>query len=429
MKLKKAIEYMRTKPNHKGLAPSELKRKNRAYSDLTADQINQCKEEVFGMIIKEPTSSNERSINKETGTISSTIELDYLPKTDEEVALLHKVDLDKYKIIQYYSKMSFSGKFRHTLNCKLKEIGDNYDPNTLKADLIKIMGYDSKVKSEGRISSSVKSTKTLVVFCADEHVGAYVEPTALYTNDWNSTEYNKRKHKIVDKISELELTYGHFDELVYCSLGDNIDSNNGYTTRGGHQLPSNMTNTEALNTYYLVNKHMWKQIVDNKPANTYKIYNMNNSNHGGYGLDYAGNLAVKVYLETAYKNFFITDFDKMIGSFSIYNKDIHITHGKDEQHQKRNFPYNLDAKTESYFKQYLDINGFRDPNRQQIVIKGDLHKSNYESHAFFDYINMPSLFGSSGWAMANFKMTKPGFGYMIIDKNDTDNYILNHVHF
>jgi hypothetical protein len=93
----------------------------------------------------EPVSRNyteERKVNVEKGTIESTIISDFDPKDDIELAKLHKINLDKYVITNYWSKMLPSGKFTSSVFSKKKEAKDyspedfakfleNYKPNNI----------------------------------------------------------------------------------------------------------------------------------------------------------------------------------------------------------------------------------------------------------------------------------------------------------
>ena len=93
----------------------------------------------------EPVSRNyteERKVNVERGTIESTIISDFDPKDDIELAKLHKINLDKYVITNYWSKMLPSGKFTSSVFSKKKEAKDyspedftkfleNYKPNNI----------------------------------------------------------------------------------------------------------------------------------------------------------------------------------------------------------------------------------------------------------------------------------------------------------
>lgn len=68
------------------------------------------------------TSYSNRVVDNEKGTLKSEVELDYEPKSDIELAKEHKVDLDKYEIVRYWTLKSFSGKFRSTLECRLRRL-------------------------------------------------------------------------------------------------------------------------------------------------------------------------------------------------------------------------------------------------------------------------------------------------------------------
>ena len=86
--------------------------------------------------------TEERKVNVEKGTIESTIVSDFDPKDDLELAKLHKINLDKYIITNYWSKMLPSGKFTSSVFSKLKQAKDyspedfakflqNYKPNNI----------------------------------------------------------------------------------------------------------------------------------------------------------------------------------------------------------------------------------------------------------------------------------------------------------
>jgi hypothetical protein len=85
----------------------------------------------------------ERKVNFEKGTIESTVVSDFDPKDDLELAQLHKINLDKYIITNYWSKMLPSGKFTSSVFSKRKEAKDyspedfakfleNYKPSNIK---------------------------------------------------------------------------------------------------------------------------------------------------------------------------------------------------------------------------------------------------------------------------------------------------------
>jgi hypothetical protein len=65
-----------------------------------------------------------RKTNNEKGTIESTIIVDFEPKDDIELAALHKINLDKYVITNYWSKLLPNGKFTSSVFSKKKEAKD-----------------------------------------------------------------------------------------------------------------------------------------------------------------------------------------------------------------------------------------------------------------------------------------------------------------
>ena len=110
----------------------------------------------------------ERKVNVEKGTIESTIVSDFDPKDDLQLAKLHKINLDKYIITNYWSKMLPSGKFTSSVFSKKKEAKDyspedfakfleNYKPKEIKLNVVK-----STINTE---------TIDLEISIADFHLG------------------------------------------------------------------------------------------------------------------------------------------------------------------------------------------------------------------------------------------------------------------
>lgn len=97
--------------------------------------------------VQEPINidSFTRKVNFEKGTIESTLIVDFEPKSDLELAKLHKIDLDKYIITNYWSKLLPNGKFTSSVFSKRKQPKDyspenfskfleNYKPNNIEID-------------------------------------------------------------------------------------------------------------------------------------------------------------------------------------------------------------------------------------------------------------------------------------------------------
>lgn len=58
-------------------------------------------------------------VSNDKGTLESVVESTFEPKSDVELAELHKVDLNKYKISNYWSKLKSNGKFTSSILCTL----------------------------------------------------------------------------------------------------------------------------------------------------------------------------------------------------------------------------------------------------------------------------------------------------------------------
>jgi hypothetical protein len=89
--------------------------------------------------------SSTRKVNNEKGTLESTLVLDYEPKDDLELAALHKINLDKYVITNYWSKVLPSGKFTSSVFSKLKKPQD-YTPEDFAKFLQEYKPQHSAVK-------------------------------------------------------------------------------------------------------------------------------------------------------------------------------------------------------------------------------------------------------------------------------------------
>jgi len=101
------------------------------------------------------------------------------------------------------------------------------------------------------------------------------------------------------KIEEYALSEGTFDKIIVCDLGDSMDGLNGETTRGGHKLPQNMSNTEAFDTFVNVHKLFYYSLFLSGFSAKYEVYHLTNSNHGGE-FGYFATRALQEYLNAVF---------------------------------------------------------------------------------------------------------------------------------
>jgi hypothetical protein len=146
-----------------------------------AEKLNITEQEVEELLTelksKEPEEiiknySEEKKVNVEKGTLESTVVSDFDPKDDIELAKLHKINLDKYVITNYWSKMLPSGKFTSSVFSKLKTPKDyspedfskflkNYTPKEIKLSLVKSTINTEIVDLEISIADFHLAKKTL----------------------------------------------------------------------------------------------------------------------------------------------------------------------------------------------------------------------------------------------------------------------------
>ena len=133
-----------------------------------------------------------RKVNVEKGTIESTITSDFEPKDDIELAALHKINLDKYIITNYWSKMLPSGKFTSSIFSKRKEAKD-YSPEDFAKFLENYVPKNIQIfKIENPISK--KLSIDLETSIADFHLAKKtIEGESIIT----------KKHQFLDVLKEL----------------------------------------------------------------------------------------------------------------------------------------------------------------------------------------------------------------------------------
>lgn len=427
----KLVEKLLANPRNLRMGNDKLAKRWRVSSEVikearrkARDILRQDRKAETANYISDLENELIHKVDVEKGTLESSIVVDYEPKDDVELARLHKVDLTKYKISSYWSKLKSSGKFTSSIFCTLRRIesDSSIQLDTLKSALYASFAPGPKVshKSNGTLAGNGKA---LLIITADEHIAAANLPNDQYRIDFGRNEYLLRKLQIIEMVQKMKELHGSFDDIFDIKLGDSLDGWNGGTTRSGepghqHELPQNMNNAQAVESYLRVNNWYWDELIKADPGRVYHKYDITNSNHGGNGLDHIANLGVEVYLNAKYPGVKINYLPKFLNYIKYGPHNLILTHGKDEKYRKKPLPLNLNSDTEVLIKQFMDLN-LLSCIEHNIVLKGDLHQWNWNQGKFFDYVNIPSLYGSSGWVMANFGLTLPSFAIGIMDRNST----------
>ena len=248
-----------------------------------------------------------------------------------------------------------------------------------------------------------------IVVISDLHVGAYNTKNGyLPLEDYNEAEIRRRLTKILQFAVNSDWT-----DIIIINLGDGIDSYKKETTRGGHELPTIMNDKEIAHLYQKLMMEFFQSL--HKEFSSIKYYCVGESNHpGDWG--WINDVLLAEKLDPMGIECYISD-DPIL-NFNINNISVTALHGKNNQTQYKGFPLVLNDKTTNWFNNYFLDSTFNF-KKKKVVIKGDLHQYAVTKAQSFDYISMPSIYGSSQYIVSNFGKTRWGCGYMTINE---DNY-------
>jgi hypothetical protein len=261
--------------------------------------------------------------------------------------------------------------------------------------------------------SVVDSENALFIYLSDHHVGASNNGTQ-YDNTYSKEVYLNRLKQILNEVLKQKHLYKRFDKVYVVSLGDCLDGFSGETTRGGHHLPQNMNNREQFKVYVDSMIMFFEELHKMDLTNNLEFISVAESNHGG-DFEYSANLMIKYLFELKFPDVNVNLFDKNIEHIQYGDSTFIYTHGKDNDKMTRNMPLHIDPKLETFFTNYCKMNKIK--TKYINVVKGDLHQYSTEIGKNFRYTNVPSIFGASGWIMANFGYTQPAFVFQVVNKN------------
>lgn len=182
------------------------KKSNSYYAEklgVSEEEIKKLKKQIKKVVDNEDVIEDfVRKVNVEKGTLESSVETTFEPKDDVELAKLHKIDLDKYKISTYWSKVKPNGHFTSSVLASLKKPEDysakdfakfleTYEP---KNELYKYRVGDNdgqEVDIELNIADFHLAKKNLEGETLEHKKGHYVDIVTELTS--NLTNYNVRK--------------------------------------------------------------------------------------------------------------------------------------------------------------------------------------------------------------------------------------------
>lgn len=215
-----------------------------------ADRYNLTKEEVYEAKLAAKTSIHTDDIvgclnayselenklvevHNELGTLKSSITSDedlFSSKSDLDLAKLHKVDLTKYKIVNYWTKVQPNGKFTSSLFCKV--IAENSEENITNKFAEALTAYVPKYTTN--LTPAFKNNYEnccLIIPKQDSHFNKY---DIMGDNDINN-RFSEVQVSIINDLQKASLS-NNVEEVVYIVGSDQFNSEwTSLTTKGTPQ--------------------------------------------------------------------------------------------------------------------------------------------------------------------------------------------------
>jgi len=295
------------------------------------------------------------------------------------------------------------------------------EPNE-ESDILKQIETIITERLTTRITIPTISTETcqkaLKVTISDAHVGLDPNPNGygIYNYKYNADIFFQNLDSVYNSVMAKYNQFGKFDTLFIDDLGDGLDGWNGLTTRGGHDLPQNMSNVDAFKTFVMGKLNLIERLIAANVSDNIECRNVSNDNHSG---DFAriANETIKMILDRIYGSGQIgfKILNKFVEHFFYGDHCFILTHGKDEKQRVKNLSLDLTPAIVEFFRSYIDYHGI---NSKFIhVDKGDLHQLGYKRCNKFDYRNYMSFAPPSFHSSHNYNGSYSGYSIQVIDKH------------
>ena len=366
---------------------------------LTEDELVKLKKfRGLKVEVKSKSKSNEYKPKKEF-VLSAWSKQGQMMEIDEycKVYNLPRKDITSYKLVSHTGTPFYNIVFKENV---IEIAKDEIDLDAI------ISKYINPVKVDVEISKNYNQYDFDVLTYSDVHIGMDTNSkgNSMYSVLWNAEEVLKASNLIVENVIQNQQS----NILIVDELGDLLDGFNGKTTRGGHDLPQNMTNEEVFDCALKFKMNILDKLIYHYKE--IKFNNICNDNHAG-SFGYFVNSAFKSLAEQKYRDISVTNYRNFISHYFVNDVCFVITHGKDDSTLKFGFKPHLDTKQIEKIDQYCKHNDIYKRSKKIIFKKGDSHQTLFDMAGSDDfyYYNYPALSPSSQWVQNNFKKGRRGF--------------------
>ena len=382
---------------HFGFALKPKRKDGNARYFLSDEEFKELKElRGLKVEVKSKSKSNEYKPKKEF-VLSAWSKEGKMMEIDEycQTYNLPRKDITSYKLVSHTGTPFYNIVFKENVVDVAKD----------EIDFDKIISKHIK-PVDVEIKKQTNQSDFDVLTYSDVHIGMDTNSkgNSMYATEWNADEVIKASDKMYNELIKNQQS----DILIVDELGDLLDGFNGKTTRGGHDLPQNMTNEEVFDCALKFKMNLLDHLVYNYKK--IRFNNICNDNHAG-SFGYFVNSAFKSLAEQKYRNVTVNNYRNFISHYFVNDVCFVITHGKDDSTLKFGFKPHLDTKQIEKIDQYLKQNGVYQKAKKIIFKKGDSHQCLFDmcgSDDFY-YYNYPALSPSSQWVQNNFKKGRRGF--------------------
>lgn len=330
----------------------------------------------------------------------------YEEHTEEELQTIH-ADLKERDFVNKLEKDELETLKKQ--NLKLAKANKVFNDRLEAIKSVDLAIKESNFNPKKFIANPNNKNNDLIIWLSDMHFGAYNDDFGFYPiEEYNETQIMKRLDIIIARFAGKQ-----YRNIYVVNLGDSIDSYNKKTTRGGHDLPSVMTDKEMSEMYVRCMLQFFTNLQSNVKHDMITYLCVGESNHDGVA-GWLNNKIVEAYIHNMGIKTYVSQYP--IDSFVVGPHTFVYMHGKDDHNQFKNFPLTLNDKAELYLTKYIYDNNIT--GKYKYVVKGDLHRFAYTSSQIFDYISVGSLYGSSNWITANFGNTAWSINYMELNGDD-----------
>lgn len=207
--------------------------------DTTKEEIKLARDKARALILDAgagiinliENAERSKKVNNENGNIESIVISKFEPRNDIELAELHKIDLKKYKIANYWSKLKPNGNFNSSILAVLRKIEDITGQDIIDTLDKYTSKYQPLNKKDLILNTSFGKPTCAFIDITDFHL----DKLDIHNN---TIEYKlDQYHKLLDGLLYKAYQSNYLEEITFVIGSDMLHTDNIFnqTTKGTQQ--------------------------------------------------------------------------------------------------------------------------------------------------------------------------------------------------